>query len=176
MIRFEFDDDVFYYVRGKFTDEHFLTLNQTKQKQVAEFYFGQTDYKSMCMEQLIEFIKETKNANAIYITKDACLHFLQNFTDRTCIKQILPILSSCYRLMHQPEKAVELEDNYSFSMYGSAAYCTSVAAAYCDLREYSIALKIANMAYARQSDGERNDKSELSLVYARIRKESGLID
>ena len=173
MIRFEFEDEIFYYVRGRFTDEHFMTLNETKQKQVSNFYFGTVDYKSMCMEALFEFIKETKNANAIYITKDACEHFLQTFNDRSYIKQILPLLSSSYRLMHLPEKAADLENDYPFSIYGTTAYCTSVAAAYCDLREYNIALKIVKKVNAMHGNFN-GEKTELSVVYDRIRKESGL--
>ena len=51
-------------------------------------------------------------------------------------------------------------------------FYTSVAAAYCDLGDYAAAKRFADRAYGIQG-GSKGYTTELSLVYRRIKTETG---
>lgn len=92
-------------------------------------------------------------------------------SNRNQYASILPRLSSCYRKLGQPEKALVLEEE-AVSIYGNKilnhAMLTSIAAAYCDLKKWDDARKYANRAYA-VSEGRAD--VELMNVYSRIKAE-----
>ena len=71
------------------------------------------------------------------------------------------------------QKAIDfwMENKQIFTSCLSVPLLTSLAAAYCDVGNYELAKKCADRAYAIQG-GSQNYQSELSLVYARIRKET----
>lgn len=80
---------------------------------------------------------------------------------------VLPIYTSVLREMGQPKKAIEAYDKY-YKLMGkdNVVLITSVAAAYCDIDDYDMALKLCNKASALQ-DG-KPISGELSSVYQRI--------
>ena len=88
-------------------------------------------------------------------------------------KVVFPIITSCYRALNQPQKAIDfwMENKKIFSTCLSVPLLTSLAAAYCDVGDYVLAKKCADRAYAIQG-GSLNYQSELSLVYGRIKKET----
>ncbi|MBQ8426407.1 MAG: hypothetical protein IJX16_01450, partial [Clostridia bacterium] len=77
-----------------------------------------------------------------------------------------------HRALNQPQKAIDfwMENKHIFSSCLSVPLLTSLAAAYCDIGNYALAKKCADKAYAIQGGG-LNYKTELSLVYRRIKKE-----
>ena len=85
------------------------------------------------------------------------------------IRSILPRLTSNYRIRNNPTRAIEVAKEYT-SIYGKTVYSsalfTSVAAAYCDLRDYETAKKFADLS--RGYSG-KEASGELISVYARIK-------
>lgn len=90
--------------------------------------------------------------------------------DRETMAFLLPRLTSCYRETDQPQKAIDIL-SYASKNFGqdmlNPVLLTSVAAAYCDMGDYSRAKKCCDRAYA-MSNG--NASGELSLVYRRVKK------
>lgn len=170
MEKFDYEDNVYYYVNNKFTDEHFICLEGEELINVSLFYYGQKDYKSLEKHELIDLIKSLKESELYAVVKEMCLYVLEEFKgDEYTIKTILPILTSSFRFLKQPRDAINVALNY-IPHYASVALYTSLAAAYCDVEEYENALKYANRAYAMQG-GSVGGGNELSSVYERIKKE-----
>ena len=93
--------------------------------------------------------------------------------DEATYKYVLPRITSCYRKCHMPRKVIELFSDTK-RVFGTEfitpVLLTSVAAAYCDLKEYDNALKCCRWAYKNFEEFD----PLLSNVWARIKKESGL--
>lgn len=84
---------------------------------------------------------------------------------------IIPVLTSCLRNVKTPQEAIRFAIDYLYRKdVHSVPYFTSLAAAYCDIKDYANALKYANRGYAMQGGGI-GEVNELSLVYKRIKKE-----
>ena len=87
------------------------------------------------------------------------------------VRRILPRLTSLLRKRGQPEKAIEICETYT-QLYNKPVYSsplfTSIAAAYCDIGDYTTAKKFADRAFAFDGKGS----GELSSVYQRIKKET----
>lgn len=82
--------------------------------------------------------------------------------------------TSCYRRMGQSQKAIDfwMNNKSIFQEFTeSVALLTSLAAAYCDVKDYKKAKYCADRAYAAQGGGQ-GYKNELALVYLRIKKEA----
>lgn len=65
-----------------------------------------------------------------------------------------------------------MENKEIFKNCLSVPLLTSLAAAYCDIGHYSLAMTCAKRAYAIQGGG-KNYSTELSLVFMRIARETG---
>ena len=86
------------------------------------------------------------------------------------IRKIAPITTSLYRSLNTPDKAIEYFENLQAEYYSpilSSALLTSVAAAYCDMRNYTLGKKYADRAYAM--DGW---SIEIANLYERIKNEA----
>ena len=175
MKKIEYNGEIYYFYNNKFVDSTFIEVDSQIKKELAKIMFSEQDYKSYNEKELLNFIKETKQAEAFLICKEACLYGLENndfsFTFK---KVILPILTSTLRNLKQASIAIEKCSKYTLDeKYVSVPLCTSLASAYCDVGDYESAFKYANIAYAIQGGG-LGYKSELSLVYMRIKKESNI--
>lgn len=177
MEKFEFEDEIYYFHKGQFYDEKFMALDQIQSDRIAHDYFKRFDYKKMEAKELLFYIKAFKDASQFTLAKDAGLYGLEAFHSKSeFIRQALPMITSVYRQLNLPEEGLKLAENYLDQyggIYRSVALLTSLAAACCDIKNYKSAKKYADKAYAIQGGG-LGYKSELSLVYNRIRKESGL--
>ena len=174
MQKINYDGEVFYYNEndGKFLDSTFAEVPVSINLKLAEQFYYNQDFKTFDVNNLFEFIKNSKNAGLFNLSKDACEFGVNKFSnDYGFMKKVLPIYTSNYRELRQPEKAIEIFKKYGSYQYQSIALFTSIAAAYTDLRDYETALKYANLAYARQGGGT-GEKNELSLVYRRIKSET----
>ena len=82
----------------------------------------------------------------------------------------MPVETSLLRLAHTPQKAIELYE-MQVAKFGkeveSPQLLTSIAAAYCDVRDYANAKRLCDRAYAWGGHSY-----ELSAVYGRMKAES----
>jgi tetratricopeptide (TPR) repeat protein len=169
-----FENELYYFDNGKLYDENFIETPNITSRQVLTHYYNSIDYKSFNEENLINFLKQLKTSEFY----EACLKIidygLNKFAHSLNLRRrIIAMKLSCHRALNQPQKAIEYwNDNQDiFSSCISVPLLTSLAAAYCDVKNYELARKYANKAYALQG-GSLNYTSELSLVYQRIKKET----
>lgn len=164
------------YVRysedGKWTDSSYMVVPQTLQITLNQMYMQSKDFSDYEAEDLVKEGDRFKNsetyASAVLMYEKAI-----EICDENTVKYILPRITSCYRALHMPQKAItlfaETKKKYGESFL-SAVLLTSVAAAYCDLKEYENALRCCRWAY-KNCDGDAS--GELQSVFGRIRKETG---
>ena len=171
--RIEVDGVTYYYDGNNFLDEYFILLEGVILKKVAETYYGGVDYEKLDAEGILLYVKKLKACGLSYRAKQVMEYALDKYQDEKFLYRILPIYTSCCREMGLAREAIErIENDYSDIEY-SVALCTSLAAAYCDIKDYKQAIRYARIAYARQGGGQ-GYKTELSLVFMRIKKESGI--
>lgn len=173
MQKIEYKDEVYYYYNHKFLDTSYIEVNITLAKELANFVLSQQNYETFDKDKFLEFAKETKEAGQYKLSEKVCLIGLSRFNDLFFIRQILPILTSNMRNLNKSQEAIDLSLDY-IKKYKceSVALLTSLAAAYCDIKDYEKAKKYANFAYAKQG-GSTGYTNELSLVYKRLKKENG---
>lgn len=175
MEKFEYNGEVYYTDKGLFYDSGFIELPIADRKFVAEAYFEEKAKFVKSSDDYVELIRNMKIAGCYQLSIHYCLEFLDiaeiDMNYNRDVNIILAILSSNYRLINEPLKAIELTEKFK-SDYWNVSFLTSIAAAYCDVGDFNKAKKYANMAYAKQGGGVKY-KNELSLVYKRIQKETG---
>ena len=129
----------------------------------------------MDSDGLLVYIKQLKDAEQTLQAKKVCSYGLENFKDENFVRVLMPMLISLHRQTSAPQEAIDTANKF-LKIYGkniaSAALYTSMAAAYCDLGNYACAKNYADRAYAVQGGGQ-GYANELTLVYRRIRSESG---
>ena len=144
-------------------------------KEISNEYFKNVNYKELSKDDLIEFIKSLKETYNYSLSADVCIFAIEKYySDNYLVKHILSILTSCLRQLSLPGKAIYYAEKYINSFNISVALFTSIAAAYCDIKDYENAKKYADIAYAKQGGGV-GFNNELSAVYARIKKEAQII-
>ena len=171
MEKFEYKGNVYYFSNGKFFDEYFIELSQADKNEVSKFYYSQTDIKTLSENKVCELIKSMKDSGSYFDAINTINFAIEKFDNTTLIKNILPVLTSCYRSIGKPLEAIAVAKKYvAICPCGSSALFTSVAAAFCDVSDYEKAKKFANRAYAMS--GPNNSSPELMSVYSRIKAES----
>lgn len=176
MEQFEYEGEIYYFNKGQFYDDKFMSVEKSIADKLAEVYFSDVDYKTLSAEKLLEYIKQVKDAGQVLPAKNACVYGLQRYeSDVNFVSTALPMLTSVLRQTGSPRQAVDAAKKY-ISIFGmkaaSVPFYTSVAAAYCDLGDYASAKKFADRAYSMQGGG-KGYATELSLVYRRIKTETG---
>ena len=171
--KIEVDGAIYYYDGKKFLDEYFIILEGAVLQKVAGAYYERMDYKKFEPDTLLLYIKKLKSNGLIFRAKMVIEYAMEKYKNEELIYQILPIYTSCCREMGLANEAIaRIENDYSHIEY-SVVLCTSLAAAYCDIKEYDKAIRYARIAYAKQGGG-KGYKTELSLVFMRIKKETGI--
>ncbi len=157
---------------GKWVDSRGTIVCENLQKDLNRKFAENIDPKELPLAQCIAEGDNFKNSTSIGLA----LKFYEAAVakaDRATLSYILPRITSCYRKNGQAQKAIDVL-TYASNHFGkdmvTPALLTSAAAAYCDLKDYKRARKCCDRAYAASSG---RDEDELSLVYKRIRKESG---
>jgi tetratricopeptide (TPR) repeat protein len=158
---------------SKWVDADNMVVHETMQIALNNFFVEGIDFSLFTIQQLIDEGDKFKNS----YTYNLAISFYEKAAERCdeeLLQYILPRITSCYRQTKTPHKAVELF-KLAKSKYGegfiTSALLTSVAAAYCDLKEYENAMRCCRWAYKRYG-GEPD--LNLSNVLARIKKESGI--
>ena len=176
MDKFEFEGEEYYFSKGQFYDSMFMSVEKSAADRLAEAYFAAVDYKALSADKLLEYIKQVKDAGQVLPAKNACVFGLEKFGgDRGFVSTALPMLTRVLRQTGSPEEAVAAAKRYIEAFGVKAAsvpFYTSVAAAYCDLGDYAAAKRFADRAYGMQG-GSKGYTTELSLVYRRIKTETG---
>lgn len=168
-----FEDDIYYFNKGLIYDSSFIEAPKELSFAVLNDYYQKKDFSGYNKLQLIEHIKLLKKSEFY----EECLRVINygalKFSDEEYYKTVFPIATSCYRSMGQSQKAIDFwmknKDIYKSCL--SVPLLTSLAAAYCDVKNYDMAKYCADKAYYLQGGGI-NFKTELSLVYMRIKKET----
>ena len=158
---------------SKWIDRDYMVVHETLQRELNQLYLKTLDLSSYSLKDLISEGDKLKDSYAY----DYAIAFYEKaveICDEETLKYILPRITSCYRHEKRPKKAIELF-SYAKGKYGedfiTPVLLTSVAAAYCDLKEYENALRCCRWAY-KHFNGDFDPN--LSNVFARIKKESGL--
>jgi tetratricopeptide (TPR) repeat protein len=158
---------------SKWIDRDHMVVHKALQQELNKLYLKTLDLTSYSLKDLISEGDKFKDS----YTYDYAIAFYEKtveLCDEETLKYILPRITSCYRHEKRPKKAIELF-SYAKGKYGeyfiTPVLLTSVAAAYCDLKEYENALRCCRWAFKRYGgDIDPN----LSSVFDRIKKESGI--
>ena len=172
MDKIEYNGEVYSRRNAKWFDSRNLVVYETLQRTLNRLYLEQLDYSKYTINELVaegdKFKESSSYQSAISFYEKALVD-----CDEVTHKYILPRITSCYRKNNMPGKVIDLFTETK-RKYGTSfitpVLLTSVAAAYCDIQEYENALRCCKWAY--KTYGEFNPN--LSNVYARIKKESGL--
>ena len=167
----ELNGKTYYYNGQYFFDETFILLQGDELQKVSTAYYAQFDYTQFDARVLGKYIQALKDKSLHAQARKVIEYGLEKFDNKAFIEFVLPLYTSCCREMGQPQLALEKVEQYFGKVHFSAMLCTSIAAAYCDIKDYKNATKFAQLAYAKQGGG-KGYKTELSLVFLRIRKET----
>jgi tetratricopeptide (TPR) repeat protein len=165
-----YNDNTYKRVNGKWVDKNGMVVTHL-QKTLDNLFAKQQPKDNLTAEQLIAEGDKYKEAGSPHL---AIQYYEAALKTKTVLvhKSVLPRLTSCYRMQGQAIKAIEIFESAK-ATYGeklmSSPLCTSVAAAYCDIKDYESAKKLADKAYAM---GGGKASGELASVYGRIRKET----
>ena len=155
----------------KWADPNGMIVSEIMQDKLNR-KFGETlNYEQMTPDDLIKTGDQYKASQSLGL---ALKCYTKAFEKATLydIGGILPRLTSLYRQMGKPQNAIDILTEAS-KKYGknviSAPLLISGAAAYCDLKNYGLAKKCCDRAFAL-CGGKAS--GELQAVYGRIRKEA----
>lgn len=154
--------------KEKWVNQYCIVAPTALQKELNSLYLKSLAAGDMSPWQIMDeadFLKKSSSyGEAVRLYECALLK-----ADDKTTAYILPRITSCYRKMGMPHKAIELFST-ARKKFGNEiitpVLLTSAAAAYCDMEEYDKALWCCNKAYA-MTDGK--PCVELALVYDRIK-------
>lgn len=158
---------------SKWTDSSHIVVPELLQRTLNRLHIKAFDYSNYNIKDLVREGDKLKESSSY---EDAILFYekASEVCDEQTLKYILPRISSCYRKCNKPRKVIDMF-SAAKNKYGedfiTPVLLTSVAAAYCDLKEYENALRCCKWSY-KKFGGESD--SNLSNVFARIKKESNL--
>ena len=177
--KIEYDNETYYYVNNQFLDSNFLVVDTNTSQKLANQYFKKINYHSLNMLDLLNFITELKTAEAYLLVIEVGEYGMHRFgSDREFASIVLPMMTSSYRKLNMPRRAINFAEvylqKYPYILRSSGALCNSLAAAYCDIKDYHKAKRYADLSFAiNKKDGKFS--SELHAVYARLEQEAGEI-
>lgn len=168
----EYNGEVYRRTNTKWVDSRNIVVYDVLQNILNHMYLKTLDYSNYSIDELLAEGDKLKESNS-YSSAIGFYEKALEECDETTYKYILPRITSCYRKCNMPRKVIDLfaETKKFFGTdFITPVLLTSVAAAYCDLKEYENALRCCKWAYKTFGGFNPN----LSNVYARIKKESGL--
>lgn len=171
--KIEIDGETFIKYGKKWVDSSFMVVPIFTARKIVEEEYGEIDFSKVSLSLLKEIIAETKEAECFSIALRAVKTIIQNAEnthDLDTMRMFLAVKTSCLRGMGDAHRAIEsckeLKLKYGANILNTATL-TSLAAAYCDIGDWTSALKTAKYAYAKQGGGV-GYTNELSLVFKRI--------
>ena len=158
-------------IKGKWVDSNYTTVPNL-QKILDKLFEEQRNPDDFTLEELIAEGDRFKEADNYHLAIKYYVTALEATQDLKTYRYVLPKLTSCYRGQGQAKVAIGLFEKLTRQYGGklhSAPLCTSVGAAYCDIKEYEKARACADKAFA-MSGGKAS--GELNALYGRLRKET----
>lgn len=164
MKKIEFEGEIYYYKKGKFYDLGYIEVPLKKHIDLAKAFIDSLNLDTNDERELISILNNIKDVGNCSLAIDTCLKHLGNPDAKVnTIRLILPVLTSCFRKNGEPERAIEVGRMY-INRYRSDALLVSMAAAFCDIRDYIKASSLCRQV--------KKNSPELILVQKRIRSES----
>ena len=172
-IQVTLDDEQYSLIKGKWYDSHFieapLNVAIALTEQILDCNIN--DFSNEDLERLILGFKDQGlTAQALRIA-DVLYDRYVNAKDAYKLRWLMPIETSLLRMSGVSQKAIEFYD-LQIAKFGkevnSPQLLTSIAAAYCDVRDYAEAKRLCDWAY-----GWGGPSYELSAVYGRLKSETG---
>lgn len=167
MDEIEYKGRKYTFSNGRWIDETRISVHKTLNEQLNKEFIKSINLKSMRTHELIQLGDTLKNAESYEAAVVVYKQIVLRGNESDC-KFVFPKISSCLRLMHCSGKVLSMmeyiNDKFGSKVF-SPALLTSVAAAYCDVGDYTGAKIYADKAY-RLSKSNRS--LELILVYKRI--------
>ncbi|WP_092637681.1 tetratricopeptide repeat protein [Acetanaerobacterium elongatum] len=158
-------------VNGKWFDSMNMIAPLSVQSRLNFTFSKGLDYDTMDVSELIKVADDYKASQSFGLALKAYESAIKK-SDNNQVAHILPRITSCYRSVGQPEKAIQV-NSWAKKLFGasiiSPALLTSIAAAYCDMGEYDNAKRCCDRAYAMAGG---KGFIELSLVYKRIESQT----
>lgn len=172
MQKFEYEGETYIYNNGKFYDESYQELCLNISDKVSKYFLSNKVCEQMNKDELKQHIKVLKECGKYDKSINAINIGLLKFDDLEFIKFCLPILTSNYRALGQPLKAIEIATEWlNKCNCSSSAVYVSIGCAYCDILDYDKAAKCAKRALAKQ--GGCQPSQPLQGLFNRIRDEFG---
>ncbi|MBP0970764.1 MAG: hypothetical protein J5753_01870 [Oscillospiraceae bacterium] len=171
MVEMKFEGKTYRRYNGNWIDSDYVIAPLVVQEALDKRYANSLSLEHYSVKDLVALADDFKN-NESYLLAEK---YYREALSRPSIesndrKYIYPRLTSCLRLLDRSSEVVDIYLEIS-GKYGRSiltdGLLTSVAAAYCDLKQYDEARKRADQAYAIVNG---KASPELISVYARIRK------
>ena len=171
MDTYELDGQRYYYDRGRWFTSNYMTAPTELTGRLNTLLAEKEDLSEKSFTELIKLLDRAKHGQntqyAVKIAEEA----LEKAEEVSDISRLLPRLTSLYRQVGNPQKAINVAKEYT-DMFNrkvwSQALLTSIAAAYCDLEDYETAKKFADIA---RSAFDGVPSPELMGVYEMLKRE-----
>lgn len=171
MEKYNYNGEIYYYKAGKWLDANLVSVPVVLVNELNKLILNPETIEEDDMEYLLRIVygarREENYQLAAMALEETMRRAIENDQIRL-IRNLLPVLTSNYRKMNRPKKAIN-ESRRILDVYGkkiwSAALFTSIAGAYCDIDEYEVARKFADIAQWMVGDDTSN---KLANIYERI--------
>ena len=167
---YELDGQKFYYDKGKWLTSSYMIAPTEITSRLNMLLMEKVDLSDKSMEELLKILDRAKHGSNTQLAIKVAEKTLEIAETVDEIRKLLPRITSLYRQVGTPQKAIDIAKEYTDlfnKRVWSQAFLTSIAAAYCDLEEYDIAKKFADIA--RVTYG--NISPELMGLYERLKRE-----
>ncbi len=168
-----YNNETYYFCNGAIYDSSYVAIPLDEAKPILDKYYSEIDFGALNSEEYIKVLNGLKSSGAYQKCIDLILKGFDGIDESNFFRCAIPMLTSCYRLLNEPQKAVDFWEKVHsiYYCYRSTALYTSLGAAYCDIGDIQTARKCANIANAI-SNHSRTDQEELKYLYARIKRMS----
>lgn len=166
-----YNEELYYFLNGAIYDSSYIAIPLEESKPILTKYFNEKEYHLMDVDEFIKTVNSMKSAELYELCLETINKAFSLFNNNVHFyRTVFPIITSCYRLMNMPKKAIDFwaERHNEFSYCKSPALYTSLGAAYCDLNDVPRARKCADIAKSKSMN--ITDREEIKFLYARIKK------
>ena len=170
MVKFEYKGKTYLRYNDEWVNEHYEIAPLAVKADLDKMYADSLVLDSYTTQELVRLADTFKGNESYYLAAKHYKEALMRGTIEEC-RFIYPRLTACLRKMNRAQEAVEMltlfKQKYGLHMV-PPVLLTSVAAAFCDLKQYDDARKCYRMAVAKMNG---NVSPELMNVKKRIEKE-----
>lgn len=172
MIEIIHEGNVYRRCKGQWIGEDYILAPSSIQIALNRIYASKIDLSGLSVQALVKEGDKFKSVND-YALAVRYYEEASKICDQGTLSYILPRISSCYRSLQEPQKAIEIftyaKEKFGQSIVMSPALLTSAASAYCDMGDYEKAKQCIKIANKKAGGDDRT----IAMVYLRIKKETG---